>query len=312
MKNKAAKRRLIPSAAAAAGSVVVCFSGSDISCASAFQISGLSSFPTPTSIRRSVSFTSPSNRSRLYVTSFSYEEQQQQYQQEMVVEHDKNAQENGEEESSYFEQHPYSDWESFDNDDGTSWFPITNSIIEEFARNRQMMVVEEDGIEEWLQTNHAHAIGNADGEEMNSPEIIQEGPSTTTSTPTSTEKLLDSLKPSPIDAVTNQDIEENFLRMVSNEVNYKKFLGQSPYALTDIKFPVLLQRFLDNLEDGTQKNNGKFKGQNKVKKKDQPREERKTVVVLGTGWASHAFVKLASTYDLRIVVVSPVNHFVFT
>lgn len=33
---------------------------------------------------------------------------------------------------------------------------------------------------------------------------------------------------------------------------------------------------------------------------------------LGTGWASHAFIKLASTYDLRIVVVSPVNHFVFT
>jgi hypothetical protein len=32
----------------------------------------------------------------------------------------------------------------------------------------------------------------------------------------------------------------------------------------------------------------------------------------GTGWASHSFVKLASTYDLRIVVVSPVNHFVFT
>ena len=31
-----------------------------------------------------------------------------------------------------------------------------------------------------------------------------------------------------------------------------------------------------------------------------------------TGWAAHAFVKLASTYDLRIVVVSPVNHFVFT
>ena len=34
--------------------------------------------------------------------------------------------------------------------------------------------------------------------------------------------------------------------------------------------------------------------------------------VLQTGWASHAFVKLASVYDLRIVVVSPVNHFVFT
>ena len=36
------------------------------------------------------------------------------------------------------------------------------------------------------------------------------------------------------------------------------------------------------------------------------------MVVLGTGWAAHAFTKLASTYDLRIVVVSPVNHFVFT
>lgn len=33
---------------------------------------------------------------------------------------------------------------------------------------------------------------------------------------------------------------------------------------------------------------------------------------LGTGWAAHAFIKLASTYDLRIVVVSPVNHFCFT
>ena len=33
---------------------------------------------------------------------------------------------------------------------------------------------------------------------------------------------------------------------------------------------------------------------------------------LQTGWAAHSFVKLASTYDLRIVVVSPVNHFVFT
>eukprot|EP00984_Skeletonema_dohrnii_P035915 scaffold36301_cov144-Skeletonema_dohrnii-CCMP3373.AAC.1 len=100
--------------------------------------------------------------------------------------------------------------------------------------------------------------------------------------------------------------------MVSNEVEYKQLVGQSPYALTDIKFPVLLQRFLDTIEDSSQKSNGKFKGQSKLQGKDQPRDERKTVVVLGTGWASHAFIKLASTYDLRIVVVSPVNHFVFT
>ena len=112
--------------------------------------------------------------------------------------------------------------------------------------------------------------------------------------------------------VTQDDMEERFLKMVSNEVNYKKFLNQSPYSLSDLRVPVLLQRFLDNLEDGTQKKNGKFAGQSKFLGKKAPREQRKTVVVLGTGWASHAFIKLASTYDLRIVVVSPVNHFVFT
>ena len=109
-----------------------------------------------------------------------------------------------------------------------------------------------------------------------------------------------------------QDIEESFLRTLSNEVNYKKFLNQSPYSLTDINVPLIIQRILDNIEDGQQKRNGKLKGLNKRLKRDRPRDERKTVVVLGTGWAAHAFIKLASTYDLRIVVVSPVNHFVFT
>mmetsp|Transcript_5149 Transcript_5149/g.10569 ORF Transcript_5149/g.10569 Transcript_5149/m.10569 type:complete len:858 (+) Transcript_5149:139-2712(+) len=112
--------------------------------------------------------------------------------------------------------------------------------------------------------------------------------------------------------LTPADMEERFLRMVSNEIQYKKFLKQSPYSITDIRWPVLLQRLLDNIEDSTQKKNGKFRGQDKLKRIDRPREARKTVVVLGTGWAAHAFVKLASTYDLRVVVVSPVNHFVFT
>ena len=39
-------------------------------------------------------------------------------------------------------------------------------------------------------------------------------------TPTSTEILLESLKLEPIDAVTSQDIDGQFLRMVSNEVEY--------------------------------------------------------------------------------------------
>jgi hypothetical protein len=41
-------------------------------------------------------------------------------------------------------------------------------------------------------------------------------------------------------------------------------------------------------------------------------DDRKTVVVLGSGWAANAFLKTANTYKLRVIVVSPVNHFVFT
>ncbi|CAJ1931526.1 unnamed protein product [Cylindrotheca closterium] len=109
-----------------------------------------------------------------------------------------------------------------------------------------------------------------------------------------------------------EGLEDKFLRMVSSEVAYKKLKGENPYALTDIDVSLLIQRFLDNIEDSTQKNNGKTKGQSKLKGKTSPKKGRKKIVVLGTGWAAHAFIKLASTYDLRVVVVSPVNHFVFT
>lgn len=77
------------------------------------------------------------------------------------------------------------------------------------------------------------------------------------------------------------DLEDKYLRMLSSEVSYKKLLNQSPYAITDVDWPVLMQRFLDNLEDGAQKNNGKFKGQSRLSRREVPKEERKTVVVLG-------------------------------
>lgn len=41
-------------------------------------------------------------------------------------------------------------------------------------------------------------------------------------------------------------------------------------------------------------------------------DNRPTVVVLGSGWAAHALLKVADTYKMRIIVVSPSNHFVFT
>ena len=110
----------------------------------------------------------------------------------------------------------------------------------------------------------------------------------------------------------SQEELEKYLRMVSNEVEVKKLLGQNPYSLTDIDIRVIMGRILDTLEDSTQKRNGKLKGQSKIRRKKEPSPNRPTIIVLGTGWASHAFIKAASTYDLRIVVVSPVNHFVFT
>ncbi len=73
---------------------------------------------------------------------------------------------------------------------------------------------------------------------------------------------------------------DSFLKMLSNEVRYKQLINQSPYSLADVEFSVLIQRFLDNIEDGMQKKNGKFAGMSKLKQISMPRENRKTIVVV--------------------------------
>eukprot|EP00633_Aureoumbra_lagunensis_P001572 CAMPEP_0197288990 /NCGR_PEP_ID=MMETSP0890-20130614/6194_1 /TAXON_ID=44058 ORGANISM="Aureoumbra lagunensis, Strain CCMP1510" /NCGR_SAMPLE_ID=MMETSP0890 /ASSEMBLY_ACC=CAM_ASM_000533 /LENGTH=509 /DNA_ID=CAMNT_0042760103 /DNA_START=132 /DNA_END=1658 /DNA_ORIENTATION=+ len=40
--------------------------------------------------------------------------------------------------------------------------------------------------------------------------------------------------------------------------------------------------------------------------------ERKTIVVLGSGWGSHAFIKVIDVRKYNCIVVSPINHFCFT
>jgi NADH dehydrogenase FAD-containing subunit len=42
------------------------------------------------------------------------------------------------------------------------------------------------------------------------------------------------------------------------------------------------------------------------------KKKKRKVVVLGSGWAAHAFLKVVDTFALDIQVVSPSNHFVFT
>jgi len=107
------------------------------------------------------------------------------------------------------------------------------------------------------------------------------------------------------------DFEERALRIMSTEVGYKKLLGQNPYAWTDAPVGTLLSRGVDTIEDAVIHMR---RLPYKLGLRDLPDEsvDRPTVVVLGTGWGAHAFVKVACTFDLKVVVVSPVNHFVFT
>lgn len=79
-----------------------------------------------------------------------------------------------------------------------------------------------------------------------------------------------------------------------------------------IPLETILARTLDTVEDivlhvGRVPYDYGWIDDNELKK-----TERETVVVLGSGWAAHAFLKVADTYKQRIIVVSPSNHFVFT
>jgi len=157
--NRRVVRRLFFSSAV--GSVAyIC---SDASSALALQTSALATLRT-------------NKNYRLFVTNYSHEEEQQYYQ---IAE--------GEKETYSEHQYGWDDWDSYwEKNDDTSWFPMTDAVLEEVVKSRHL--------------------------------IMDEGAND--ATPTSTEILLESLKLEPIDAVTSQDIDGQFLRMVSNEVEY--------------------------------------------------------------------------------------------
>lgn len=106
----------------------------------------------------------------------------------------------------------------------------------------------------------------------------------------------------PVEKVLEEDFDR-YLQMVSTEVAVKRLNGENTFAITDVPADVILNGWLDSMEDALLKLRRYEKG--RPFKADRP-----TIVVLGSGWAAHSFVKLASTYDLKIIVVSPVNHFV--
>ncbi|EED91648.1 predicted protein [Thalassiosira pseudonana CCMP1335] len=105
------------------------------------------------------------------------------------------------------------------------------------------------------------------------------------------------------------------LNLLSSEIGVKEYFTKK--ALPEAKkeglpISVLLERTFDTVED-VWEHLRRFPLENGWAQMSSDEEmTRKTVVVLGSGWGAHAFMKVANCNKLRVIVVSPSNHFVFT
>ncbi|CAB9512827.1 Internal alternative NAD(P)H-ubiquinone oxidoreductase A1, mitochondrial [Seminavis robusta] len=107
--------------------------------------------------------------------------------------------------------------------------------------------------------------------------------------------------------------QDPVMRQVTSELRvWKNFRQAEALAKPGIPLDVLLERTWDTAEDAFVhlRRLAYEKGAAVL----TPEEDvtRKTIVILGSGWAAHALMKVADNQKLRIIVVSPSNHFVFT
>jgi hypothetical protein len=106
--------------------------------------------------------------------------------------------------------------------------------------------------------------------------------------------------------------KDSTLRLVSSEVSIWKSLRKEAPPKSGLPLGLLLERTWDTAEDIFMhlRRIPYEKGWTEL----SPEEEvtRKTIVVLGSGWAAHALMKVADCNKLRLIVISPSNHFVFT
>lgn len=112
------------------------------------------------------------------------------------------------------------------------------------------------------------------------------------------------------------------MKMVSSEVSIKELIKNNRGVKDDetVSMPdsstlpvdVLIQRTMDTFEDVVVhlRRIPYEKGQSMLTAEQDA--ARKTIVVLGSGWAAHALMKVADCTKLKIIVVSPSNHFLFT
>ena len=106
---------------------------------------------------------------------------------------------------------------------------------------------------------------------------------------------------------------DDALTMVSSEVSiWTNLRKKSLTPKKGLPIDVILQRTWDTVEDvwAHLRRIPFEKGWTELS--DEAEATRKTVVVLGSGWASHALSKVADCQKIRLIVVSPSNHFVFT
>jgi hypothetical protein len=105
---------------------------------------------------------------------------------------------------------------------------------------------------------------------------------------------------------------DSTLRLVSSEVSIWKNLRKEAPPKTGLPLGLLLERTWDTAEDVFMhlRRIPYEKGWSELTTEEEV--TRKTIVVLGSGWAAHALMKVADCNKLRLIVASPSNHFVFT
>mmetsp|Transcript_19616 Transcript_19616/g.43666 ORF Transcript_19616/g.43666 Transcript_19616/m.43666 type:complete len:690 (-) Transcript_19616:119-2188(-) len=107
--------------------------------------------------------------------------------------------------------------------------------------------------------------------------------------------------------------KDEALKMISSELSIWKNLRKKPLkAETGLPLGIILQRTWDTVEDVWAHVRRIPFEKGWVELSEEAEVTRKTVVVLGSGWAAHALMKVSDCQKLRLIVVSPSNHFVFT